>query len=333
MTTPPPGSQPEPSDRPEPGYPAQSYPAPDQPAGLSGYQSYPGGADPYARYGDHYAEAPGGGPEGDPLVPRDFGGWFQRIIGVIKRSFPQLALLALITAVVGVLSGLLVLTMLPSQLTSGSGFPGDPATGGLTPDQLATLGDSAGSFFAAGAISWVISIVVNAFVLGASIFVAVRDAAGRPTSAVEGLRFVVGRVGPLIAWYVLAVVIIMIGFVLLIIPGVYLVVALVSLPAVVVVERGGLARCFALIKNRWWATFGRLLVAGIIGAVYYFVVRLIAVAVGGGPLSATTAIIQAILFIPVTVASAAVIVVTYAELRSHQPDGADTRTLAAQLER
>jgi cation transporter-like permease len=109
-------------------------------------------------------------------------------------------------------------------------------------------------------------------------------------------------------------------------------IVLISLPGVVVVERDGLGRCFALIKNRWWATFGRLLVATVIGIVYYALVSFIAHAIGGGPNSAIAAIVQAVLLIPLTVATTAVIVVTYAELRSHQPDGAATGTLAAQLE-
>ena len=333
MTTPPPGSQPEPSDRPEPGHPAQSYPAPDQPAGLAGYQNYPGGADPYARYGDHFAEGPGAGaPDGDPLVPRDFGGWFQRIIGVIKRSFPRLAALAAITALVSAVFGVVVAEMVPSPGASGAGFPFDTSAG-PTPEQMGMAAGSTGGFLTATLVGGLISLVVSAFVQGASIFVAVRDAAGRPAGVAEGLRFAAGRALPLIGWGLLGGIMVGVGFVLVILPAIYLGVVLATLPAVVVIERKNIGRCFELIKNRWWATFGRLLVVAIIGVIYYVLAILVAHAIGSGPTSAVAAIVQAILIIPLTVAATAVIVVTYAELRSHQPDGVSTSTLAAQLER
>jgi hypothetical protein len=301
---------------------------------MSGYQSYPGVADPYA----------GAASVDDPLVARDFGGWFQRVIGVVKRSFPQLALLALINALVSALFGVAVAGLVPDF----SGYAAQVGSGGA-PDP-ASIGAAVGPVILVSVIGALVSVVVGAFVQGASIFVAVRDAVGRSASAADGLRFAATRVLPLIGWSVVAglmfailaiPMIVAVAFgkaaiavvaLLVIVAAAYLVVAIVSLPAVVVIERGSLGRCFTLIKKRWWPTFGRLIVAGIIGFIYYAVVAAIAGALGG-PDSATTAIVQALLFIPMTVFITAVVLVTYAELRSREHDSVSSQTLAAELER
>ncbi|MEO8148398.1 MAG: hypothetical protein ABI723_12205 [Bacteroidia bacterium] len=59
-----------------------------------------------------------------------------------------------------------------------------------------------------------------------------------------------------------AYIIIAVGFVLLAIPGIYLLVALSMLLPVMIIEGAGffdaLNRCFFLIKDKWWSTFGLL---------------------------------------------------------------------------
>lgn len=65
-----------------------------------------------------------------------------------------------------------------------------------------------------------------------------------------------------------------IGFVFLIIPGIYLGIVL-SLLALVIVMEGdplfeAIPRSFHLIKGKWWSTFGLLLVMGIIVAIMQF---------------------------------------------------------------
>ena len=240
-------------------------------------------------------------PANDPLVPANFGGWFERVLGVVRRSFAQLAVLQAIVAAVSVVIG--VVTAL------------------MTPDFAALI----------GIIGLLVMLVLHAYVSSASVFVAIRDAAGQPTTAADGLRLGASRALPLLGWGLLAGILAAIGFVLFILPGVYLMIVFIALPGVVVVERAGIGRCFTLVNPRFLPTAGRLLLTALAGIVYFAIVfALTGVYSPSG--SVIGAIVRPILLIPVGVVSAAVVVVTYAELRFHER-GVNTSTLVAELSR
>ncbi len=80
-------------------------------------------------------------------------------------------------------------------------------------------------------------------------------------------RFV-SRIGKMIGFQLIAVVLMIFGFILLIIPGIYVMIPLVFIMMVALVENKGigdsLSRCFDIIKNNWWVTFGLVIVVGII---------------------------------------------------------------------
>lgn len=67
---------------------------------------------------------------------------------------------------------------------------------------------------------------------------------------------------------ILAAIMITVGFVVLIIPGIYLAFVLVLMMPIIVFERksigDALSRSFYLIKDKWWSTFGLLIIAGIL---------------------------------------------------------------------
>jgi hypothetical protein len=321
---------------PQEGYPQQGYPQQGYPPG-GGFQNYPAGY-------SGYPEAGGGiVPPNDPLVPANFAGWFQRIVEVIRRSFQQLAMLQLIAALVSAVVGAVLAGASPDTSAYSAQLESDAAAG-ATPD----LGGAVGTVLVLSLVGGLISLVANAFVQSGSIYVATRDAAGQSTTASEGLRFSVGRALPLIGWGLLAGVIV--GFFLTIgvllsitvnvalfvlaIPGLYLsIVIFSSLYGVVVIERGGLGRCFALIKGRFWATTGRMVVAVLLGGIYAGVAQAVSSAVGGGPTGVFSVILHAVLMIPLGVAAIAAIVVTYAELRFHENTAVSTPALAAELAR
>ncbi|GAB3837906.1 hypothetical protein [Hymenobacter jeollabukensis] len=79
----------------------------------------------------------------------------------------------------------------------------------------------------------------------------------------EGKRYLL----PLIGYSIVAGVFVMIGYVLLILPGIYLSIAVLLLPCVVVFEEADLgstlSRCLQLIRGKWWSTFGLYIVASI----------------------------------------------------------------------
>lgn len=240
-------------------------------------------------------------PANDPLVPANFGGWFERVLGVVRRSFAQLAVLQVIVAAASVVVGAVTALMAPD---------------------LAVL---------VSIIGLLVMLVVSAYVQSASVFVAIRDAAGQPTTAAEGLRLGAGRALPLLGWGLLAGILAGIGFVVFILPGVYLMIVFIVLGGVVVVERAGIGRCFTLVNPRFLPTAGRILLAALVGVVYFAIVFV--VTGGFSPsVSVIGAVVRPILLIPVGVVGTAVVVVTYAELRFHER-GVNTGTLIAELSR
>jgi hypothetical protein len=271
-------------------------------------------------------------------VPANFGGWFQRIIDVVRRSFVPLAILQVVTAVVSAVFGIVTASMTPNvgdlQGLSARLQAGEQ----VSPEEIAAATNGVrtamGPFVGVSAVGGLILAVVGLFVAVASVYVAVRDASGQPTSAGQGVRFAGGRVLPLLGWGVLAGIITMIGFVLFILPGLYLMIVFGStLLGVVVIERQGIGRCFALANARFLPTAGRVLLAGVILAVYALVVGIIAVGIGGGPGSVVTPIVRAILMIPLGIAGTAFAVVTYAELRGREGSTTGATALAAEMVR
>jgi hypothetical protein len=267
-------------------------------------------------------------PANDPLVPADFGGWVKRVLGVVRRSFAQLAMLQAILAVISVVFGVVTALMTPDFAALGSQLEsGAP----LTQDQISGVGASVTTFWVISIIGFLVTVVLDAYVYSASVFVAIRDAAGQPTTAAEGLRLGARRALPLLGWGLLAGILTAVGLVLFILPSVYLMIVFTALAGVVVVERAGIGRCFALVNPRFLPTAGRILLTALAGIAYFAVVF----AVTGGFSSSGSvigAIVRPILLIPVGVVGTAVVVVTYAELRFHER-GVNTATLVTELSR
>ncbi|GAA5158763.1 hypothetical protein GCM10023321_38950 [Pseudonocardia eucalypti] len=308
MSTPPPDTFP-----PYPGPPAQPGP----------------GAGPYPAYPPPWTPLPG-----DPLIPVDLGGWLDRSIQLIRRSFWPLTLIALIAlgAIVvaaGVIAGV--------TLAVVQGVPN-------LPEALVTVPIGVGAL---------VTIGVFAVGQGAMVGVAVTDAAGRRMDIGEALRLGARRALPLTGWWALGALAIAVGAVLLIVPGMYLGVVLgASLTCVVVIERAGIGRCFELVKDRFWATFGRLVLAWLLQQAYQLVAQLvlmIPLGIGFGliglgnagtspgalgfVLFALAGVLLLAVMIPMPVISTAMTVVTYAELRGRQQPGATAGLLAEELSR
>jgi hypothetical protein len=287
-------------------------PGDDPPAGLS-VQRPENPRDPAGGGADLLAD--------DPLVPIGFGGWCTRVIGVWRRSGRTLWRLHVITVVVGALYWALIVTVIPNYVE----LQGAVATGQANFADVAT-------YLASALGAELVLLVVGAFVWGAAVFVAIRDAAGWPTTAAQGLRFAAQRALPLMGWWLLAGLLISIGTIMLVVPGLFLMVlCYASLLVVVVVERRGVGRSIELSSGRFWQTSGRLLIAGLVCAL----VGLVASRIGDWPLPGFAGVAlgelsREGLMVPVNVLLTGVAVVTYAELRRHD-DGCTTGALAAQL--
>ncbi|MDT7568304.1 MAG: hypothetical protein QOG76_6928, partial [Pseudonocardiales bacterium] len=318
---------------PQPGYPQQGYPQ-------QGYPQ-PGFAPGFAPYPGHgQGQRP---PVEDPLVPVDLGGWFKRVFGVLRRSFGRVLLLQGVVLLAAGVIELVTVQNVISNLAGSVSALGEAGALDQTgdPSQLspAIVGAFASLFSPVTVIAWLAFMVIAVFAQAASWYVVVGDAAGERTSISAALRLSARRVLPLLGWGLLANLIAAAGFVLLIVPGIYLMIVFGStLVGVVVVERRGIGRCFALLKGRFWATTGRLLLAGVILGGYSVIVSIVVtpvvVGLASNGIDLTTGIVMAmlvnlVLSIPAGVAMVAVVVVTYAELRGHERPGVSTPTLAA----
>lgn len=248
-------------------------------------------------------------PLGDPLVPADLRGWIERVIGVVQRSLvPLLTLQLWVAAISAVLS--FTMTRLLSNGQSANDAVGLLAFLGL----MATL-------------------AIGMLTQAAGVYVAIRDAAGRPTTAKQGLRFAIKLAPALVPAGLAAGTLTFVGFVLFVIPGLYLtIVFAATLTGVITVERLGVMRCFELVNRRLWPTARRIIVAVLAGGTYSVITSYM-VSVLSTPQSFNEAALEALFAIPLGVVAVGITTVSYAELRFHERSCMLTEQLADQLDR
>ena len=209
---------------------------------------------------------------GDPLAAADLSGWARRIARVLRRS------------------GRPVLVLQAAVL-----LPAGAAAFGLA--RLGWVGGTAAGLLAAAATSlWLI----------------VREAAGRPTAVSAALAAGARRTPALLGWSALVAVLVAVGLALAVLPGLYAaVVGAAALPGAVVVERAGPRRAAALANPR---LLGLLLRcgAGLFAAAFYGAVVGALVAALPAP---ADGVVRALAVLPFSVLLAAFATVTYAGLR------------------
>jgi hypothetical protein len=254
----------------------------------------------------------------DPLIPHDLAGWFDRADGIVRRSFRPLLAIMTVSAVISAVHGL---TAIPTP-------PPEPGT------------DFADQVFAqpvpylVAVLSYLVLLLVTSFLQAMAVYMAVRDADGRPTTFGEAARYAAGLAAPLLAWWLVAGLLVLVGSFFLLVPGIYLGVVLLStVTMVVLVERRGIGRCFALIKGRFWATFGRMLLLTVLTVAYLALTSLITHAVTGDLLGDVALVLLEILTIPLGIVLTAFLIVTYTELRGHENAAVTTSQLTAEMSR
>jgi uncharacterized membrane protein YeaQ/YmgE (transglycosylase-associated protein family) len=160
---------------------------------------------------------------------------------------------------------------------------------------------------------------------------------GRPHEIRESLEFAFAghRLLSLLWVGIIATVMIVVGLILIIVPGIYLFVALsVAVPVLMLEGQKGMAaisRSMSLVSGRWWPTLGRLIVGLILYIVAVFVIGAIAGAIAHSTTNVTLyeviqGLIGALISILLAPFFAAIINVTYIDLRVRK-EGADHGTL------
>jgi hypothetical protein len=123
-------------------------------------------------------------------------------------------------------------------------------------------------------VTIVLGVVSAALAIGALSRLLLGAYTDRPTDWRTSLKFATDRLGPLLWLSLLTGALVIVGFILIIIPGIYLLVSLsVAVPVLMFEGIGGpgaVSRSRRLVSGRWWATFGALFV----GVVLIVVVEL-----------------------------------------------------------
>jgi hypothetical protein len=256
-------------------------------------------------------------PTTDPLISSGLSGWLGRGWGIVRRSYRPLLALAAAYVLIGAVAGV--------ALSHLAGLLVAPGTGVWEQVQVHPV------------LTLVLAVVLiatspaSSFLQAASTYVAIRDAAGRPTTSREVTRFAAERALPLAGWWLVAASLVVLGWMFFVVPGIYLAVVLGgALTGVVVVERQSISRCFLLIAGRFWATLGRLSLFGLVAGLYYLAATFVSAALLGAG-SDGAMVLTSALTIPLGVAASAFMVATYAELRYHENRSTTTDRLAAEL--
>lgn len=332
---------------PQPGPSGWAPPAfgpPSPPAGPSPYGQQPhfAGYPPYGGYPPAgLAPWPAGSaydPQ-DPLVtPPGFGvgGWFERVLGALRRSWRTLVPIMLLTqGLPAIAITLLALPFYPRPTITVTA-PGEPPA------------PFPAEYFRELFVFVGVAIVVGVFALAiqcvgwaAGTWAVTRQAAGEPVTVGGALRYGLRRAPALWGWMLLVFALVMVGAVFCYLPGLYLMVALSLAGPVFLFERGNpISRSFKIFHARFGQVLGRVLLVGLMAMVSSLVavpVQMI-ISLAGGPTGAfeitagtvVGSVVTVLLYLPAWLAYLIGLVVTYAEQRAHEGP-VNAARLAAEL--
>ncbi len=138
------------------------------------------------------------------------------------------------------------------------------------------------SYFVVLALSLVTYTVIQTTVAA---YLSLSDETGASPSVTEVWNRAVPSFLPVFLTGILAFLMVMIGLIFCLLPGIYLAIVLLPFPFVIVNERvsviDAISRCFALVKDNFWMSFGVYLVAYLIVIVSAGAVGLVVSFIGG----------------------------------------------------
>lgn len=245
----------------------------------------------------------------DPLVSRDLESWVSKSVALVKLAWKPMLVVHLVAAI-----PTFVLSIPLAAWADDVNVRIDRAETISGGDVLQLLG-------AALALG-IVGVLVSTWGTLCSFWIAARTAAGADASIADGLRFGLRRLFPYLGWVLCCGLLSAVGFLACIAPGVWLAVTFyATLLGVVAFEQGRygstFSRCFALVKGRWWETFGRMLLLLLANLV---VGGLVSVAVG--LVSLGSSLLAQFFFAAVGAAIGVVtttlLLVQYADLRNRQ---------------
>ncbi|MGA2664535.1 MAG: zinc ribbon domain-containing protein [Nitrososphaerales archaeon] len=212
------------------------------------------------------------------------------LVDVISKSFEyfrrDFVKYVILFAVVEVIFGVIT-TLLRHSITAGS-LTTTSATGvvGLAPGALGTL-------FELGGLLFIVGVILLPIIQGTAIKMASDAISSGQTSLGAATRYSASR----IVWYwvvgIIVGIIVLLGLIALVVPGIILAIMFFLAFPVVIIERqglGSLGRSRELVSHRWLKTFALFLVLFIIVVIGSVIAGII-----GGPFGEASSIVSGIL--------------------------------------
>jgi hypothetical protein len=253
---------------------------------------------------------PPGGPGGDrPLPARGLGDILQAAFEIYRRNAAQLLLIVAIIVVPLSILGYLV---------SHFAFAANTRTETIAGQRVEVL--QSRSFFVsllAALLAAAISVIITAILQAAMLRAAAQATIGDPVDVESSYRWGLRRFGSVLLVSIMVGIVVAIGFILLIIPGIIALTFLaVAVPALVVENVRGtdaMRRSATLVSGHFWHVLGVIVVAAIITGIIGSLIRAI-----GGSNTVLGAIFGAIGQIIVAPYSALVSVLLYLDVRARR---------------
>jgi hypothetical protein len=260
----------------------------------------------------------------DPLVTppgAGVGGWFDRVMKTFARSWRSVGTIILITQT---LPGMIIVA---AALALTAGLVPDPGTV-LTQADVDERLRNLQALLPVLLVAIVVLLFVQAVGWGGATWAMTREAAGQPAPLGSALGFGLRRAPGLFGWYLVTALIIAVGILACILPGIYFVAATALVGPVYLFERSRpIGRSFRLLHDNFGPVLGRLLIIFAIfagGQVFSGIVQNVGVlaASGGGASPVTlTAVFGALgvaLALPFTILQTIALVLTYVEQRAQE---------------
>lgn len=191
------------------------------------------------------------------------------------------------------------------------------------------------------AITTVAQVVIYAFIALVTHRLVASKIGDETLTGAEAVRFAMKRLPTLLVAYAVAAILVVIGLVVFILPGLWVLGSITMLAPVVAVERvrsvEGIRRSFDLVRGRWWPTVGFVLLVGFASAFAIQIVQLVAVPllVVGSPGAAIGAayVFGVLIQGMIAAAVAGMVTVWYVDLRARREVviSADLRSDAPEL--
>jgi hypothetical protein len=296
-----------------------------------------------------YAPAAPVGPDPhDPLVNPQFAGingWFNRVSGMLKRSWKSLAAIFAITYVIPAI-GLTLIGVAAQFLFLArllKGLPNQPVVR-EEPDLAVAVG--------LPLVALTIALVALAFVFlqaagyAAATYAATHQAIGREVRLGEALGYGFRRCIGLAGWQLVVGLILIGGFIACILPGIYFYAATALFGPIYLFERRRpIGRSFSIFNNNLGRVLGRLALilcvaigAGVLNAIFGVIGQVATGSLGSTTIDfATTmasqtiaSVLGIVVALPVAMITFAGILLTYTEQRGFEGP-VNSATLAAEL--